>query len=95
MANTASAKKRIRQNEKRRLRNRWYRGRARTSVKKARAAIEAGNWSEAEELVREACRALDKAAGKDVIHRNNAARRKSRLMAYYHKARSEVAEHAS
>ena len=80
MAKTSSAKKRIRQNKKRRLRNRTFRGRARTSVKKARLAMEAGNVEEAREATMEAVKALDKAAEKGVLHRNNAARRKSRLM---------------
>lgn len=72
--------KRNRQNQKRRLRNRTFRGRARTSVKKARLAMEAGNVEEAREATMEAVKALDKAAGKGILHRNNAARRKSRLM---------------
>jgi len=80
LAKTSSAKKRIRQNKKRRLRNRTFRGRARTSVKKARLAMEAGNVEEAREATMEAVKALDKAAEKGVLHRNNAARRKSRLM---------------
>ncbi len=79
MANIKSAIKRNKQNEKRRVRNRVYRGRARTLVTKARVAIE-GNGSEAMEATRLAISALDKAAEKGVIHKNNAARRKSRLM---------------
>ena len=80
MANTSSALKRNRQNQKRRLRNRTFRGRARTSVKKARLAMETGNVEEAREATMEAVKALDKAAEKGILHRNNAARRKSRLM---------------
>lgn len=80
MAKTSSAKKRIRQNQKRRLRNRTFRGRARTSVKKARLAMEAGNVEDAREATMEAVKALDKAAEKGILHRNNAARRKSRLV---------------
>jgi small subunit ribosomal protein S20 len=80
LAKTSSAKKRNRQNQKRRLRNRTFRGRARTSVKKARLAMEAGNVEEAREATMEAVKALDKAAEKGILHRNNAARRKSRLM---------------
>lgn len=75
-----SSLKRARQNEKRRQRNRLYRGRARTFVKKARAAIEAGEVERAEQATQQAVKALDKAAAKGVIHKNNAARRKSRLM---------------
>ena len=80
MANIKSAIKRNRQNEKRRLHNRTYRGGARTQVKKARIAIEDGKLEVASAAVNEAIRSLDRAASKGVIHRNNAARRKSRLM---------------
>jgi len=80
LANTKSAIKRIGQNEKRKTRNRLFRGRARTSVKQAREAIEAADLAAAQKATEEAIRALDKAAEKGVIHKNNAARRKSRLM---------------
>ncbi len=80
MANTRSAIKRIRQNEKRRLRNRNFAVRARTFVKRARSAIQDGQVEEAREATQAAVRALDKAAGKGVLHKNNAARRKGRLM---------------
>lgn len=80
MANIKSAIKRIKQNEKRRLRNRIYRGRARTFVRKAKAEIETGNLDEARALTLQAIGALDRAAEKGSIHKNNAARRKSRLM---------------
>ena len=80
MANSRSALKRIRQNEKRRDKNRVFRGRARTFVKKARLAIDAGNADEARSATMEAVSALDKAAEKGIIHKNNASRRKSRLM---------------
>lgn len=80
MANIKSAIKRIRQNEKRRLRNRRVRSRTRTFAKKAEALIAGGNPTEAVEAVRAAVSELDKAARKGVIHPNNAARRKSRLM---------------
>lgn len=72
--------KRMRQNEKRRLRNRYFRGRARARVKRANEALEAGDLEAAREHTREAAAALDKAASKGVIHKNNAARRKSSLM---------------
>ena len=80
MANKKSAIKRMRQNEKQRLHNRLFRGRARTEVKKARLAIESGELETAREATNTAVKALDKAASKGVIHQNNAARRKSRLM---------------
>ena len=79
MANLKSQIKRNRQNEKRRLRNRNTRGGARAAVNLARAAFEA-NSPETKETVLTAISALDKAAEKGVIHKNNAARRKGRLM---------------
>lgn len=80
MANKKSAIKRLRSAGRRRLRNRVYRGGARTGVRKARQLIEEGRAEEAREAVRRAASALDKAAEKGIIHKNNAARRKSRLM---------------
>jgi len=80
LANTKSAIKRMRQNEKRRLRNRFFRGSARKSVAKARMAIEEENSEDARAATLAAISALDKAAQKGVIHKNNASRRKSRLM---------------
>jgi small subunit ribosomal protein S20 len=80
LANTLSAKKRNRQNEKLRLRNKAIRSRARNVVKQARQAIESGDMNQAAEAVQLAASELDRAATKGVIHQNNAARRKSRLM---------------
>lgn len=79
MANTASAAKRARQSEKRRTRNRLIRSRMRNCVRRARVALASGDREAAESVVRQACRELDKAAQKGVIHRNTAARTKSRL----------------
>ena len=86
MANTASAEKAARQSTKRYARNRWYRTRARTFVKRARLHLEQGQLDEAQAAIRLACEALDRAASKGVIHANNASRRKSRLMQALHKA---------
>ncbi len=80
MANIKSQIKRNRQNEKRRVRNRVYRGRARTFVTRARQALASDNPETAKEAVIQAVSELDKAAEKGIIHKNNAARRKSRLM---------------
>lgn len=80
LANLKSAIKRNRQNKKRRLRNRVYRGQARTFVRDARAALLAEDLDEARESTLMAVKALDKAAEKGVLHKNNASRRKSRLM---------------
>jgi small subunit ribosomal protein S20 len=80
LANIKSQIKRNRQNEKRRVRNRVYRGRARTFVVQARAALDSDNPETAKAAVIKAVSELDKAAVKGIIHKNNAARRKSRLM---------------
>ena len=81
MANTRSALKRIRSSEKKRQHNRFFRSSARTYVKKARKLItEQGKTEQSQAAVRRAISALDKAAQKGVIHKNNAARRKSRLV---------------
>ena len=80
MANTKSALKRNRQNKKRRLQNRYFRGVARAFVKKARTNIASEDLEAAREETQMAIKALDKAAQKGIIHKNNAARRKSRLV---------------
>ena len=81
MANIKSQIKRNKQNEKRRLRNRVYRGKARIAVREARSSMDAVvTEEETQAAVLAAVSALDKAAEKGVIHKNNAARRKGRLM---------------
>jgi len=79
LANIKSQIKRNKQNEKRRLANRSTRGAARTAVNQARAAFEK-DAPETKDAILKAISILDKAVGKGVIHKNNAARRKSRLM---------------
>ena len=86
MANTRSAKKRIRQGRIRRLQNRIVRTRARSSVKLAKDAAAATDKAPSDAAVLQAIRELDKAASKGVIHPNNAARRKSRLLRSLKKA---------
>jgi small subunit ribosomal protein S20 len=86
LPNTKSAMKAMRNSERRRVRNRVHRSSPRTYVKRARALIEAGRLEEAREAVQLAARALDRAAQKGVIHQNNAARRKSRLMQMLNRA---------
>ncbi|OQY45801.1 MAG: 30S ribosomal protein S20 [Anaerolineaceae bacterium 4572_78] len=88
MANIKSAKKRARQAIKRRTRNRYYKITARTYVKQARKLIQAGDLEEAEETIQLASKSLDKAAQKGSIHKNNASRRKSRLMTMFNKAKA-------
>ena len=80
MANIKSAIKRNKQNEKRRQLNRIFRGSTRTQVKEAKIAIESGDKDVATAEVNEAIQKLDRAASKGIVHKNNAARRKSRLM---------------
>lgn len=80
MANIKSQIKRNLQNDKRRLHNRAFRGSARAAVIKAQEAIKAGDDAVTKEALAAAISRLDKAAEKGVIHKNNAARRKSRLM---------------
>ncbi len=79
MANSAQARKRARQAEKRRAHNRKLRSRMRTAVKKVRKAIEAGDREQALTAFREAEPVIDKMARKGIIHKNRAARQKSRL----------------
>jgi small subunit ribosomal protein S20 len=79
LANIKSQIKRNRQNEKRRVRNRTFRGAARTAVNQARTALE-GKTPETKEAVMLAISTLDKAAAMGVVHANNASRRKGRLM---------------
>jgi small subunit ribosomal protein S20 len=79
VANIKSQIKRNRQNEKRHRRNKAVRSELRTRVKRAREAIDAGA-DDAAALTRAATKRIDSAASKGVIHRNAAARRKSRLM---------------
>ncbi|MFN8483286.1 MAG: 30S ribosomal protein S20 [Anaerolineae bacterium] len=79
MANTKAAEKAIRQNERRRDRNRWFISRSRTYMKKTLKALDAGDLSGAQASFVEAQSALDKAAEKGIIHKNNASRHKSRL----------------
>ena len=80
MANTRSALKAHRAAERRTVRNRSVRSATRTFVKKARTSLAKGGLEEAKQAVVQAATELDKAAGKGIIHRNAASRRKSRLM---------------
>ena len=85
MANTKAAIKHIRTSQKRYERNVAVKSQTRTYVKKARALI-AQQPAESEAALLAAISSLDRAARKGVIHRNNAARRKSRLMKRYNAA---------
>jgi small subunit ribosomal protein S20 len=79
VANIKSQVKRNKQNEKRRLRNKSVKSSLKTAVRKFDAAIEQGDLDTATVLMRDAGRKLDKAASKGVIHKNQAANRKSSI----------------
>ena len=79
MAHSLSSKKRIRQNEKRRLLNRTRRSALRSELRKCSEVVLRGTMEQAADQVREACRRLDREADRGTLHRNAAARRKSRL----------------
>jgi small subunit ribosomal protein S20 len=79
MANIKSAVKRIRTSEKRRIRNAAVRSSVRGAVKSARTALEGGQAAQAREILQRTIQTLDKAVTKGVIHKNTAARKKSRL----------------
>ncbi len=81
MANTASARKRIRQTARRTARNRARLSRMRSFIKKVEAAIAGGSVDAAQAALREAQPEMQRAAGKGVIHRNTVARKLSRLAA--------------
>jgi small subunit ribosomal protein S20 len=92
LANTSSARKRIRSAARKHERNRRVRSSVRTAVVKARRVIEGAEEGSAEELVKLATSALDKASEHGVLHPRNVSRRKSRLMRLAAKADSPGAE---
>ena len=79
MANIKSQIKRVKTNEKARQRNKSVKSSVKTAIRKFREAADSGETEKALELQKAAARALDKAAGKGVIHKNQAANRKSSL----------------
>lgn len=81
MANTASARKRARQSEQQRRHNASLRSELRTAVKNVRKAIEAGDKAQAQSVLQRATSTIDRIADKNIIHKNKAARHKSRLAA--------------
>ncbi len=89
MANTLSAQQRIRNSARKARYNRVHRSRARTFVKKTRELVAAKDMQGAQTEIQVALSALDRAAGKGVIHANNAARRKSRLMKLLNKSQAK------
>ena len=85
MANIKSQMKRIGTNERNRLRNQSVRSALRTAIRNFREAVAAGDKSAAEETLRAASRKLDKAATKGVIHKNQAANKKSAMASAFNK----------
>jgi small subunit ribosomal protein S20 len=83
VANIKSQIKRNRQNEKARLRNKAVKSSLKTSVRRFREAAQGGDMDETGAALRVACRQLDKAASKGVIHKNQAANRKSAIAKQY------------
>ncbi|MBD3306516.1 30S ribosomal protein S20 [candidate division KSB3 bacterium] len=79
MANHKSAIKKMRQDEERRLRNKMYKTRMKTAVKNVEAALNAQDKEAAKQAFRDAVPVIDRVASKGVIHKNKAARKKSRL----------------
>jgi len=79
LANSLSARKRARQSEKHRLRNASQRSRVRSSIKKVLTAIESGDKAAAEAAYKAAVPAIDRSVSKGLMHRNKAARHKSRM----------------
>ena len=79
MANIKSAKKRIRTSEKKAAANKAVKTGVKTVTKKVRAAVEAGDKTAAQEALKQATSAIEKAATKGVLHKNNAANKVSKL----------------
>ncbi len=88
MANIQSARKRVRQAEKRRQQNAGQRSKLRTFIKKVIASIDSSDSEKAKAAYREAVPAIDSAVNKGLIHKNKAARTKSRLNAKIHTMQS-------
>lgn len=91
MPTTKSAKKRLRQNIKRRAHNRAIRSAVKTQVRKVRRAVAAGDIARAEQEMRLAAKKLDRAGCKRIIHPNAAARTKSRLVQLIKNAKAKAA----
>ncbi|MER3474552.1 MAG: 30S ribosomal protein S20 [Armatimonadota bacterium] len=82
MANLKSSLKDIRRNQKRRLRNKSAKSAMKTFIKRAKLAAASGDLDAIKRALAQACSAIDKTAERGIIHKNQAARRKSRLMRF-------------
>ncbi len=85
MANIRSAAKRARQNIKREMHNRRVKSMLKTSIRRFEESLRSGDHEDAKTRLHAAVRQIDKAAAKGILHRNNAARKKSRLSRLYAK----------
>jgi small subunit ribosomal protein S20 len=88
VAHSISAKKRVRQNLKRRARNRFRKDEIKEQVKAFSAAVTTGDFNKAEEELKKTTRKMDRVAGKGAIHKNTAARKRSRLTKRLNAARA-------
>ncbi len=95
MPNTTSARKQVRVDQRRRLRNKSIQSLCKTNITKAEKLIFSGELESAQEAAVAAISSLDRAAEKGVIHPNNAARRKSRLMKKLNEARTSSSAEGS
>jgi small subunit ribosomal protein S20 len=95
LPNTRSARKQVRVSERRRLRNKSIQSLCKTNITRAEKLIFSGELESAQEAAVAAISSLDKAAEKGVIHPNNAARRKSRLMKKLNEARTSTSAEGS
>ena len=86
MPNIRSAAKRARQNIKRELHNRRIKSMLKTTIRRFEESLKSGDHEDAKERLHAAVRQIDKAAAKGILHRNNAARKKSRLSRLYDKS---------
>ena len=91
MAHSASAKKRVRQNAQRRARSRWRKQRYRTAVKQYRETLLHGSVEEAEQQLNQIYKLLDQSAATPTLHKNTAARYKSRLAARLQQKKAQQA----
>ena len=86
---TESAKKRLRQNKKRKKENKVFKNQMKEAIKEVKALVDDGNLEEAEEILPETYKAIDKAAKKGVIKKKNASRKKSRLTKLINRTKNE------
>jgi len=91
LANTPTARKRMRQIAKRTLRNKTVKSKMKTSIRRFEESLKGGDIEEASLRLREAKRMIDKAVAKGIIHKNNAARKKSSLVQRFNTLQQEKA----